>query len=384
MSLTTTVKAVREASLAQLRAKKSGNGSNNNASSSSSSSTLSSQPPLQSRDATLASRFFAPAPRPNTPNLGKVLVPNSSPLQPPRPLPNEDQPSTRHTNGWKDPLIASTSFSALQPQHEAMDVDDHEEPPHKRARAELPTPMSPESPGLILPGQRRRAPLASSPPVSSDTAGPSTPRSLPTIRSSPQSQDETAYKRWVMINPGEDPIRLKAAWEISKGNTTEASRKIANANWRPPPRATPVKGVAVKRGNTGKDDQFVAEKVAQRERLKRQGLKSSIYSHRPGQKTATSAQTPQRSQQPKPDIDLTQDSPAVVSKRKRATRRVVDSDDDDELVLSDDSDDDDERSSKRGRLENREEVRALEFFNNSKSESMQELTGACSTFMLSA
>jgi SWI/SNF-related matrix-associated actin-dependent regulator 1 of chromatin subfamily A len=113
---------------------------------------------------------------------------------------------------------------------------------------------------------------------------------------------------------------------------------------------------------------------AQRAAVKEKSKKSSIYANRltldvKHQRPATPPPKPQPKFKTPPDLD-SPTSPVIVIRRKRI-KRVVDSESEAEGSRGDDS----RRSSPVPVEPTEYEARALKFFNTSKLEELQELTG---------
>ncbi|KAF8973224.1 SNF2 family N-terminal domain-containing protein [Flammula alnicola] len=375
--------------------------------------------PAQSRDATVHSRFF-----PTTPSsLGTVLVPNSSPFSTEDSSPKPYQPyshprrheltsssSSFYSNGWlpartslaSDPLSAPSGFvshagpshASLRHQRSGDELFNHGEgPPRKKinrgtSEDAFVVPESPPSPDVQRVGKRRLGQSigVDAMSISSDDslpehgqilAGPSKPR-LTKSRPSPSASEPPTDREYIsfkMINPTESNARCQAAWTQAGGDVKKATGLLSDPSWSP----TPVVSATAEKGNLGRVKEFDETMRAQRAAIKEKGRKSLIYANRP----ILEAKSPSTPLPTKPLIDLTTPSPAPAApaspltpaikapQRKRAKKLVIQSDSDSAF---EDSDDDD-RSSKRGRLENPYEMRALEYLNSSGADALQELTG---------
>ncbi|RDB24951.1 ATP-dependent helicase fft2 [Hypsizygus marmoreus] len=373
-------------------------------------------PPPQSRDATVSSRFFPSTPSSN----GTILVPSSSPLtlegtvhayQPyGRPYGYDVAPvhGLNHSNSWgrinADPLSAPSGFiSSSTHSHASLRrpwsgdggqiVGAREEgPPRKRmnigtSHDASDMANSPSSPEIQRPGQRRRiirngmentstSSDDSLPDISAIHAGPSKPRIKRGRSPSPDASPSTGpspdskYIRFRLTMPMESSNRVQAAWTQAGGDVKKATEILSDPTWIPP--KTPV-AVKIEKDSVGRVKEIDEATKAQRVAVKEKGKKSMIYANRPVLEVKPpSVATPP----PKRVIDLTAATPAspdtpVIAhpRRKRLKKMVVDSDSEAEFV---DSDEDD---GTRGRSDNTNELRTLEYFNTAGCEALQELTG---------
>uniref|UniRef100_A0A0W0FH32 DNA helicase n=1 Tax=Moniliophthora roreri TaxID=221103 RepID=A0A0W0FH32_MONRR len=400
----------RSAALNELRFKRGPPFNQSSAPSSSSNVPLPSyqQPPPQSRDATVSSRFFPVTPS----SIGNILVPSSSPLGSPQ---NHAQhPPFRQTGstdvaggagrpgasvwGYQqrspgfDPLTASSGFSStsrgLRPPPHGSGYDNHSDgPPRKRlnrgASPEIFFPAdTPDSPLVQRPGQRRRNLVGSFDTASTSSeessAGPSRPRIMrgrpEQIAKANSSQDmfqDEKFIRFKMISPTESIARVKAAWVQAEQDANRASQLLSDPSWDPSP--APPKSPSAKpqhREEHGKVEGIIEASKMQRMAVKQRGQKSMIYANRLElDKTGTQA-TPPPSAQKVLDLTASPASP-VVRPRKRIQKMILDSDEDEDV----DSSSDEESPRKKSRQENAEEVAALDFFNVKGPEALQELTG---------
>jgi len=377
-------------------------------------------PPAQSRDATLSSRFF-----PNTPPLGNVLVPNSSPIAPedvePKPYRPYSAPPARdvsssssstYTNGWAqsapsfpfDPLSASSGFvsrggsshATLRRQYSKEDLGNHEEgPPRKRinrgsSRDAFVVPESPPSSDIHRVGQKRHATSMSMdttsqssddslPSPSQILAGPSKPRltkSRPSpARDLPSTSDlslDKAFQVFQFENPEHDYQRKKAAWTRANGDKNIATSFLSDSSWQPVPSSSPASGA---KDSIGRVKELEDASKAQRASVKEKGKKSLIYANR----TALEAKSPSTPPPAKPMLDLTSPTPAPASPstplirqppRKRIKKLVIDSDSD--SAFNGESEDEENKSEP---LPSTFESRALDYINSSNADALQELTG---------
>ncbi|TFK44749.1 SNF2 family N-terminal domain-containing protein [Crucibulum laeve] len=382
-------------------------------------------PPQQSRDGTVPSRYF-----PSTPSaLGTVLVPSSSPMAPEDP-PHPYQPYPQHrthdvasipgihpSNSWgqprsmfeSDPLSAPSTFISSTVNNASLrrqwGDDDlyggalHEEgPPRKRLNRGPSNDAriifdSPGSPDIRHVAQRRRVPSSDVMSLSSDDSLPDASRifaepSRPRIsRNRPSPSPDTPvsvdlsdkkFMRFKLTMPMESPARVEAAWIQAAGDVKVASAFLSDGSWLP---TTPtsiksrkdVKESAKDVEEAGRVRELEEASRAQRAAAKEKGKRSMIYANRStlAENKPMSVATPPPSV--KDTVDLTAVSPAtpLPPRRKRAKKMVVDSDSEAEFVESGDEG----TSHKRNRLEVTHETRALEYFNTTSSEALQELTG---------
>lgn len=379
------------------------------------------QPPSQSRDATVPSRFF-----PATPSTqGKILVPSSSPLtadgyqRPYQPYGQQHNydvahaPGLSHGNSWThprrtagvDPLSAPSGFvsngggfhaSLRRPwnggERYGQGVQE-DGPPRKRintgpSQVAYELANSPASPEIQRPGQRRRIMNHSAdnlstseedslPDVAQILAGPSKPRIMRGRAASPGDSpvnDPTAdpkFIRFRLTMPMEDPGRVRAAWAHTKGDVKAATALLSDSQWVPPKPPSTVQANIEAMGRVKEIDEATK---AQRIAAKEKGKKSMIYANRPVLEVKPNVSTPPPP--PKPVIDLTAPSPisplpVAMPRRKRVKKLVVDSDSEPEFEDSDQ----DERQNKRGRSDVTNDTRALDYFNTTAAEGLQELTG---------
>ncbi|KAJ7901892.1 SNF2 family N-terminal domain-containing protein [Mycena olivaceomarginata] len=406
--------ARKAAALDHLRFSRTNNNSSAPAASSSSFNGVSSplaypSQPTQSRDATVASRYFPPA------NIGNVLVPSSSPLGSPSQQPYT--PYAPYAHGGRrdvaalpsaiqsfqsksmanDPLMASSQFtfhgtalnaSGRRPWDGATDGHvagaREEGPPRKRPNLG-PTTIdltdSPDSPQVRRPGATKRR-VTSDVDTDSDEdflpetllAGPSKPRLTrgrpppadPVVPppATPAPEIDMGFFRFKLTMPMEDPRRVEAAWLQSGKNVRDATALLDNPSWVPHIVA-PAPTVA--KEAVGRVKEVDEATKAQRIATKEMGKKSAIYANRTTLDTVQFHQYTPPAERPR-----TSPQPRVMA-RKRVTRKVV-VDSESEKDYSDSDDD----SNKRGRSSessDRYGQRALAYFNTSSSEALQELTG---------
>lgn len=281
-----------------------------------------------------------------------------------------------------------------------LDGGQEEGPPRKRMnRGPSPSPSgimdSPGSPDIQRPGQKRRAVVNHSieshstssdesiPDVANMFAESSKPRIVrgrasdtPDSTNRPPTSDSASEAKFIsfkMTMPTESNTRCRAAWQLTNGDVRKATELLLDPHWVP----TPVP-LASKPSNeiTGRVKEIDEQTKAQRAAVKEKGKKSAIYAHRPV--LEAKAQRPVTPPVSKAAIDLTASSPITpeiaAPRRKRIKKMVVDSESELELT-----DSDEEPAPKRGKQENMDIIRALEYFNSTDSEALQQLTG---TFLI--
>ncbi|OBZ67066.1 ATP-dependent helicase fft2 [Grifola frondosa] len=390
-------------------------------------------PPAQSRDATLSSRYFSATPAPS----GTILVPGSSP--PHHDLPyrsnqvtyqfdsfgnatptyNSASPRIQSSSSYGlDPLAAPSGFttdsgvahaSFTRPWgangRKISEMEDVSEsgPPRKRVNLGLSSPgkdpidflSTPESPDIQRPGQRRRPPGAALSSASSDESlpdikdvlnGPSKPRIVRGHRATPEqpsssgpSQSETEdprFTRFKLTQVEHRTERIRAAWIEAAGDVPKASNLLNDPSWKPID-PTPTPHVTNTHVETGRVKEIDDATKAQRQAVREKGKRSMIYQNRttldnkrPGGVRPTTP--PPRTPPPKRIASPLTVSPDVAQPRaRRLKRKVVDSDSEPEFV-----DSEEERGSQdRGSSDTAHEARALDYFNTSSAETLQELTG---------
>ncbi|KAG6832596.1 hypothetical protein H0H92_014432 [Tricholoma furcatifolium] len=383
-------------------------------------STLPFLPPSQSRDATVPSRYFPTTPSSN----GTILVPSSSPLtadgaySPYQPYGHPygydvaPGPSDTYSNNWahrrpmvSDPLMAPSGFISSGNNPNASlrrpwggDSDQvggvQDGPPRKRVNlgtshdaSDVVT--SPPSPEIQRPGHRRRmlnhsidssstASDDSLPDVTQALGGPSKPRikrrrslSLDNATNTEATPD-TKFIRFRLTMPMESPRRVEAAWKSAGGDVKKATELLSDSTWVPPPPSPAVTEEG--KDSVGRVKEIEEASKAKREAAKEKGKKSLIYANRPilDLKPPSIATPPQvkRTIDLSATIPASPETPVVVPRRKRIQKMVVQSDSDEDF--EDSSDDDGER---QGRVDANDDMRALEYFNTSGADALQELSG---------
>ncbi|KAI0769720.1 SNF2 family N-terminal domain-containing protein [Trametes elegans] len=387
-------------------------------------------PPPQSKDATATSRFFPPPPS----SPGNVLVPSSSPRSSDR-----TESSSNARNAWQlfddevpglthsdppvhppphssDTLTVSSSFKHSQSASDASstrissvncrkisETDDVEEGERPRKHLNMgPTTsrdpidfLSPGSPEVRKVEQRLPGPDTSLSSLSSEgslpdvkhfTNGSSTaqPRIVrdqprpaepkpPSLSSTAQpSPDEGRFTRFRLTQIEHDTDVVRAAWLEAAGDVPRASALLNDPTWKPKPKTPPPKDPEPPT-ETGRVKELVEATKAQRLATKEKGRKSMIYKNRAidGKPTSTAGpSTPPSASKPTPMVVDTPASPEVAMPRaKRLKRKVVDSDSEPEFVESDEE----LPQASRGGIS--DEQRALDYFNQTSAEGLQELTG---------
>lgn len=367
--------------------------------------------PPQSRDATVASRFFPVSPSSNP----VVLVPNSSPLAPdshPRPYyPHTEsaipdvpsvQPSRIPNAAWShpqwnhsvDPLSAPSGFvfngsgnasfrnGRFGTESSSSSVTEREEgPPRKRQNRGLSEDAFDAiddlpSPEIRRATQRRRIASGGTDIVSvtSDdslsevqvVSGPSTSRltKLPLTPSPSGSSagsiltDEAKFIRFKYTMPQYAPDRIHAAWVQANGDVKRATALLGDPTWSP---------TSPSNKSQGRVQSLDEESRARRAAAKEKGKKSMIYanrSHLENNILTVSTPTPKRPLEISP---LSPETPIIKPQRKRLKKMVVESDSEE----GEESDND----ARRNRSGTSDEMRALNYLNTSGSEALQELTG---------
>ncbi len=385
-------------------------------------------PPAQSRDATATSRYFSLTPS----SSGTILVPSSSPKRPDlsdasKPVPNalslfddeipgltRSDPQVRSIPSPTDPLSAPSGFrhangvsnaSFTRPSsamnRKLSDMEDMEDGGRPRKRLNMgPTNsrdpidfLTPGTPEVRKPEQRHAGPNTSlsSISLSSDDSfpdakdivnGASRPRIIrgqrapeekPSSTSTQANDDEQRFTRFRLTQIEHDTEVVRAAWLEAGGDVPKASALLVEPSWKPrtktpppPPPKAPEAAV-----ETGRVKEIVDANKAQRLAVKEKGKKSMIYKNRviDGKPTSDAGPSTPPASKPPPMIIDSPSSPEI-GRRKRLRRKVIASDSEAEFVDSDEDSGDDDKT-------NADEQRALEYYNESSPEGLQELTGAC-------
>ncbi|KAI0355573.1 hypothetical protein OH77DRAFT_1479228 [Trametes cingulata] len=385
-------------------------------------------PPAQSRDATATSRYFSIQPS----SSGTVLVPSSSPARPdPANTPanlnsawnlfddevpglTRSEPQARPPSYPSDPFTmpsgfrpppgvsnASSTRSSSVNSRKISETEDAEEGDRPRKRLNMgPTAsrdqidfLTPSSPDVRKAAQRLPGHDTSLSSLSSDDSLPefkalsngaanlrivrdqSRPAEhKPSSSSSTQTTiDEGGWTRFRLTHIELDTEVVRAAWNEAAGDASKASALLADPAWKPKPKTPPPKDPEPT-SETGRVKEIVEASKAQRLAAKEKGKKSMIYKNRVIDGKPTSAagpSTPPPASKSTPMVVDTPMSPEVVKPRaKRLKRKVVDSDSEPEFV---ESDEEALPQTSRGGIS--DEQRALDYFNETSAEGLQELTG---------
>ncbi|KAJ3575099.1 hypothetical protein NP233_g1325 [Leucocoprinus birnbaumii] len=369
--------------------------------------TAANQPPAQSRDATVSSKFF-----PATPSSpGNVLVPNSSPIaqdEPQRPYepygyrrPHDVASLQNNTQGrvWSPNLafMAGDSLSApsgIRPSSSSLnastrrqwshtdsphDSTQEEGPPRKRlnrGRPEGSTSMSPPPPVISHQPSPRPRTVSDAFSISSEDSLPDVTRLTSSSntrihRKSASSTDTTAdpfsdpeFIKLKMTMPTESPARVRAAWLQAAGNTVRATALMSDPAWSPIS-SVPEK---VERDDVGRVKEVEEATRAQKMAVKEKGKKSMIYANRITLETKVQS-TPKNEAVASVDMSLTPMTPIIAPRQRKRLKNRIESESE-----AEDSEED-EREKKRERVENTDEAKALRYLNSTTCEGIQELTG---------
>ena len=385
------------------------------------------QQPAQSRDATrdpiVPSRYFANVNFPPS-SSSEILVPDSSPLGPSHP--NYSPPQHRQrANGFQSPPsppMSVPSWQQLRPSNDpvpyfrddalsapsgftngqsyrphahrplsSVDGPSDDSRPRKRInrgpQSPDPVDLTLSSPEVPRPAQRRRV-VSSSDDSELPSNAPS--NSLRRVGNPPDSstddEERRVYTRFRVSNPQYPPDLIDAAWREARRNEEAALRLLQNPNWKPkvPEPVSPSKAIRLESSTTGRVKEVEEAHRAQRAAVKEKSKKSSIYANRLAldvkhQRPVTPPPKPQS--KVKTPIELDSPISPVIAVRRKYIKRVVDSDSEVEGSGGNDS----RRPSPVLVEEPTEyEARALKFFNTSKLEELQELTGKRPHFTLSS
>ncbi|KAJ3533274.1 hypothetical protein NM688_g7306 [Phlebia brevispora] len=353
-------------------------------------------PPLQSRDATLTSRFF-----PTTPSSGgKVLVPSSSPLSSESPsrnrstlfehdtndhipgLVHDNDPWRSFTSSSVDLLSQSSGFTTSTKTFDASSTRISSSSGHpillkynapgQRRRPNVIVPLSSVSSDESLSEASRTHDGSSRPRITrGDRVGPTTPESS-TVE---KPAKDPLLTRFILTQPGKEPWVVECAWQQCGGDAREATRLLDDPSFRPVnpnlPRPVAVAKTVPHRLETGRVKEVDEATKAERQRVKEMGKKSMIYAgHNLKQHPTTTPPVSKAIADTSKSIVLSPTSPAVSKPRTRPLKRkVVDSDSEPDWGGSDDD------SSRSQGSEDVNELKALEYFNSAVAEELQELTG---------
>ncbi|PPQ63979.1 hypothetical protein CVT24_009408, partial [Panaeolus cyanescens] len=364
-------------------------------------------PPPQVRDATMSSRFFTPS----SSSLGKILVPNSSPLSgeddlshpqstfhtstisdvasPPQSFVSNTSVKSPPTLGY-DPMTAPTNFWSRNPSSSNLRrarVSDatsqsYDEPPRKKINMGTTVDdVRTESPEIRRVGQQRRISRASADEMStssddylpdlSSNSGSHSVR-LRRTRQSPAPQPQPASEQPVdqkfiafkMTHPLEPPSRTMAAWNQAGGDVNRATALLVDSSW------SPQNSFGGEKEGVGRVKEIDEASKALREATKAKGKLSMIYANRSNlevqQSTPTSSHSTHLNQRSIAS-PLSPTTPLFKPSRTKTKK----------LVIQSDSEDDDEslNDSLPAVVEDVHELKALDYFNASSREALRELTG---------
>ena len=376
----------------------------------------------------MPSRYFPSTPVP----YGRVLVPNSSPLNPDSPYrpysPYNHStthdvariPGLAHTNVpdsafGHDPLSAPSGFTsnhgpphASYPRHlgdnnrRVSDLQgaEGEEPPWKRMRGAsnkgsgaVNFAGSLTAPGSgAMGGGTEDSPISvpSSLDVTPDVQNlfddPFNPRIIRTRTGShasstsvPNSDDDKKFMRFKLTTPEHTPEVVRRAWTEAKGDTQRATALLHDKNWLRSPKKRHAEIGRVKE----RDEALRAERAATKE----MGKNSLIYANRPAVRT----DTPPKSKPSVLDSPSTPVSPAIQRPRvKRSRVAVIDSDSESgseqnhrltrRPKFTSDADEFHQPVAQRPKVRT-DEAKALDYFNTKGPEGLQELTGTSSLYV---
>ncbi|KAI0047777.1 hypothetical protein FA95DRAFT_1540877 [Auriscalpium vulgare] len=430
MSLSTEAERSKTAALAHLRFKKTQKKAAGKQDTSSPSSSPAppppptpATPPTQSRDATVSSRYFSSA----SASHANVLVPNSSPISSdsnyrphhlsyPR---AENLPSTSSLSRptprpqpvrqlLPDPLSAPSGFTSSTASTNATfsrpttgtvrghaEVDDTEssEPPRKRLNhgrvSDDPMDLfrAPSSPDVQHLGHGKKPTgidaldRSANHSISSDesmldiASATSTSRIVRGARpGAPESaiDDGPQFRMFRITFPQYEEAKVRAAWIHAGRDQKAAEALLQNPSFNPfhTAHSSPA-SAAVLSPSTGrireKDEATKAERAAAKEK----GKKSMIYAARTN--LDVSWTSPVKSSLATSSFVPSPASPAVGRRAKRP-RKIVASDDEDEAEEPA-SEAESSRAKPRVPEEKSDERRALNYFNTTSTEGLQELTG---------
>lgn len=294
-----------------------------------------------------------------------------------------------------DPLTASTNFMTMN--HPSLrrpwNADDTEQnaegPPRKKlnmgSHNAAMIPPSPTSPEVQIVVKRRAPPAATDLFSTSDdevlpefhqtlSTGHSKPRLVkarpPSTPASPDPAHDPRFIRFRVTSPMVPPAHCLSAWQQANGDEKRAAEFLSDPSWSPS--ALTIPKVQRTAEDTGRVRELDEANKALKMATKEKGKKSMIYANR----TALESNQPRVFSTPQPSKTTVEvlDSPStpiVTIPRRNRLRKVVDSDSEVEFVSAEETE---EHTAYNGE-EQTSEVRALAYFNQSNSESLQELTG---------
>lgn len=369
--------------------------------------------PAQSRDAT-TSIFFAPPPKPN----GTILVPSSSPLSAPSTIRQNDSShhnelvhsltyeSAGHVSG-PDPLSVSSGFTNGNIRSDAssatsvagfvrprVDDDASDAPPRKRTRPPLSDDSLdrfniPDSP-VTQKSSQRRAPVVAriaNVSTSSDESVLNTSTNSTRIVRGVRPQDHSAVEV-IDDGPGFLPFRIsfpqfeegkvRAAWRQAGCDVRAATALLLDPSFSYQPTLTPgpkAPSPAVS-PSTGRVKELEDARHAERAAAKEKGKKSMIYAARTNLAPPSSTPPPPARPPITSDVILQQSpaSPIVALRRFNRPKRIAESDEEEDLRKSE-SDKGSSHSGRRAEETSSDERRTLAYFNTTRADGLQELTG---------
>lgn len=265
--------------------------------------------------------------------------------------------------------------------------------PHKRQNvgpsSPVPTmtiaPGSPPSPDVARPGQRRKRPLneeihVPSSPNSSEEfptdpramlAGASRPRIVRGQRPDVDTIDEAALKSFVMCYPGEDK-KASAAFRKCNGDKNAAAKLLQPGSGFTIDAPPLVKSSPEAPKITGKVQDVVEKREAEKAMIKELGAKSAIYRQRRNLEHASESPSTTASTSQVIDIPSSPLAP-VRSSRTKVRKIVVDSESEAEVeIVSPVKASSNDTKVLEG---NYFERKALESFNTFGMEALRQLTG---------
>ncbi|KAF9450428.1 hypothetical protein P691DRAFT_468738 [Macrolepiota fuliginosa MF-IS2] len=292
-----------------------------------------------------------------------------------------------------DPLSAPSGFLSTNTGFHAStrrqwsstesprDVSQAEGPPRKRlnrGRPEDATSMSPPPPVEPQRPSPRPRTVSDALSISSEDSLPDISRlggSNMRIFRKPASSTDTPinpftdpdFVKFDMTMPGESPTRVRAAWKQSGCNFQRATALMSDPMWSPSS-SSPEKA---EKEDVGRVREVEEATRAQKMAVKEKGKKSMIYANRIVLETKIPS-TPRNEVASSLDTSQTPTTPVIApGRRKRLKKMVIDSDSEAEA----EDGDEDNKAQKCERVENSQEVRALDYLNKTSCEGIQELTG---------
>jgi SWI/SNF-related matrix-associated actin-dependent regulator 1 of chromatin subfamily A len=189
----------------------------------------------------------------------------------------------------------------------------------------------------------------------------------PTSSSSPNTaNDEAKFTRFKYTMPQESPTRVRAAWEQANGDIKKATALLYDQGWAPLPSSSANGKIQLEA--MGRVQELDEESRARRAATKEKGKKSMIYANRSNLENKIHVvSTPPSSKRPLEVIPVSPETPIIRPQRKRL-KQVIKSDSEEEASA--------EEQNIRSHSGMSDAMRALNYFNTSDAEALQELTGA--------